>query len=117
MSPREAPATLFEAALGRLGDVLTPGSFLEATPESLVVAEAGGFTPVELWTRAWEQPGDPDRLVARAESVSVVGSLPPADKERVLDRVRHLADTHPDLAGRARFPFPYTTRVYRCRRR
>jgi diguanylate cyclase (GGDEF)-like protein/PAS domain S-box-containing protein len=36
------PATLFEAALGRLGDVLTPGSFLEATPESLVVAEAGG---------------------------------------------------------------------------
>ena len=33
----------------------------------------------------------------------------PADKERVLDRIRHLADTHPDLAGRARFPFPYTT--------
>jgi diguanylate cyclase (GGDEF)-like protein/PAS domain S-box-containing protein len=35
-------ATLFEAALGRLSDVLTPGSFLEATPESLVVAESGG---------------------------------------------------------------------------
>ena len=35
-------ATLFEAALGRLSDVLTPGSFLEATPESLVVAETGG---------------------------------------------------------------------------
>ena len=34
--------TLFEAALGRLADVLTPGSFLEATPESLVVAETGG---------------------------------------------------------------------------
>jgi diguanylate cyclase (GGDEF)-like protein/PAS domain S-box-containing protein len=34
--------TLFEAALGRLSDVLTPGSFLEATPESLVVAETGG---------------------------------------------------------------------------
>jgi hypothetical protein len=52
--------------------------------------------------------------VARAESVSVVGSLPPAEKEVVLDRVRDLARTHPDLAGRARFPFPYTTRVYRC---
>jgi len=36
------PATLFEAALGRLSDVLTPGSLLEATPESLVVAETGG---------------------------------------------------------------------------
>ncbi len=35
-------ATLFEAALGRLSDVLTPGSFLEATPESLVVAETDG---------------------------------------------------------------------------
>ena len=34
--------TLFEAALGRLSDVLTPGAFLEATPESLVVAETGG---------------------------------------------------------------------------
>lgn len=82
-----------------------------------VIADAGGFTPVELWTHAWEQPFDPDLLVARAESVSVVGSLPPADKQRVLDRVRRLAETHPDLAGRHRFPFPYTTRVYHCRRR
>jgi hypothetical protein len=49
--------------------------------------------------------------------VSVVGSLPPADKQRVLDRVRNLAATHPDLAGRDRFPFPYTTRVFRCRLR
>ena len=72
---------------------------------------------LELWTHDWLQPCDPDLLVARAESVSVVGSLPPADKQRVLDRVRHLADTHPDLAGRSSFPFPYTTRVYRCRRR
>jgi SAM-dependent methyltransferase len=82
-----------------------------------LVAEAGGFTPVELWTHGWEQACDPDLLVARAESVSVVGSLAPADKQRVLDRIRRLAATHPDLAGRARFPFPYTTRVYRCRRR
>ncbi|HEX6570217.1 MAG TPA: methyltransferase domain-containing protein, partial [Acidimicrobiales bacterium] len=72
-----------------------------------VIAAAGGFTPVELWTHAWEQPCDPALLVARAESVSVVGSLPPADKQRVLDRVRRLADTHPALAGRDRFPFPY----------
>jgi hypothetical protein len=78
-----------------------------------VVAEAGGFAPVELWSHAWEQPSDPDLLVARAESVSVVGSLPPEDKARVLDRIRDLAATHPDLAGRDRFPFPYVTRVWR----
>jgi SAM-dependent methyltransferase len=82
-----------------------------------LVAAAGGFTPVELWEHEWEQPCDPDLLVARAESVSVVGALPAEDKARVLDRVRRLAATHPALAGRARFPFPYTTRVYRCRRR
>ncbi len=82
-----------------------------------VVAGAGGFAPVEVWGHAWEQPCAPDLLVARAESVSVVGALAPADRQRVLDRVRHLARTHPDLAGRDRFPFPYTTRVWRCRRR
>jgi SAM-dependent methyltransferase len=108
----------------QFGDLLVDGPHAERPYDSYydvdyaaVVAEAGGFTPLELWTQAWEQPCDPDLLVARAESVSVVGSLPPADKERVLDRIRHLADTHPDLAGRSRFPFPYTTRVYRCRRR
>ena len=42
MATLREPATLFEAALGRLSDVLTPHSLLEATPESLVVAETGG---------------------------------------------------------------------------
>jgi diguanylate cyclase (GGDEF)-like protein/PAS domain S-box-containing protein len=42
MSSVGQPETLFEAALGRLADVLTPGSLLEATPESLVVAESDG---------------------------------------------------------------------------
>jgi SAM-dependent methyltransferase len=103
------------------GDLLVDGPDLERPYDSYydvdyagLVADAGGFTPVELWTHDWDQPCDPDLLVARAESVSVVGSLPPDDKQRVLDRIRHLAATHPALAGRDRFPFPYTTRVYRC---
>jgi hypothetical protein len=53
--------------------------------------------------------------VARAESVSVVGALSEDERARVLGRVRDLADTHPDLAGRPTFEFPYVTRVYRCR--
>jgi SAM-dependent methyltransferase len=102
------------------GDLLVDGPDMERPYDSYydvdyaaVVAGSGGFAPVELWSHAWEQPSDPDLLVARAESVSVVGSLPPEDKARVLDRVRHLAETHPDLAGRDRFPFPYVTRVWR----
>jgi SAM-dependent methyltransferase len=105
----------------RFGDLLVDGPDAERPYDSYydvdygaLVAADGGFTPLELWTHDWEQPSDPDLLVARAESVSVVGNLPTADKARVLDRIRHLAATHPDLAGRAAFPFPYTTRVYRC---
>jgi SAM-dependent methyltransferase len=108
----------------QFGDLLVDGPDAERPYDSYydvdypaVVAASGAFTPLDLWAHDWEQPCDPDLLVARAESVSVVGSLPPADKERVLDRVRALAATHPALAGRAQFPFPYTTRVYRCRRR
>jgi SAM-dependent methyltransferase len=106
------------------GDLLVDGPDLERPYDSYydvdyaaVVADAGGFTPVELWSHDWDQPCDPDLLVARAESVSVVGQLPPGDKQRVLDRVRNLAATNPALAGRDRFPFPYTTRVFRCRLR
>lgn len=104
------------------GDLLVDGPDAERPYDSYydvdyaaLVASAGGFTPVELWAHAWEQPCDPDLLVARAESVSVVGALADAERARVLDRVRELARTHPDLAGRGSFGFPYVTRVYRCR--
>ena len=36
------------------------------------------------------------------------------DCEEAIELAR---ETHPDLAGRSSFPFPYVTRVYRCRRR
>jgi hypothetical protein len=81
-----------------------------------VVDAAGGFGPVQEWSFAWSQPCDPELLVARAASVSVVAALPVEERHEVLERVRRLAATHPDLAGRPVFPFPYTTRVFWCRR-
>jgi diguanylate cyclase (GGDEF)-like protein/PAS domain S-box-containing protein len=42
MASVRQPDTLFQAALGRLTDLLSPGSLLEATPESLLVAETDG---------------------------------------------------------------------------
>jgi diguanylate cyclase (GGDEF)-like protein/PAS domain S-box-containing protein len=42
MASVREPGTLFQAALGRLADLLSPGSLLEATPESLLVAETDG---------------------------------------------------------------------------
>ena len=72
---------------------------------------------MQVWHHAWDQPFDEDLLVARAESVSVVGTMAPDERVEVLGRVRDLARTHPDLAGRPTFGFPYTTAVWRTTRR
>lgn len=72
------------------------------------------YTPVEVWSHQWEQPCDEELLLARTESISVVGVLSDERRRAVLVRVRQLVRTHPDLAGRAWFGFPYTTRVWRC---
>jgi hypothetical protein len=55
--------------------------------------------------------------VARAASISVVASLPAAERDEVLRRIAELAATHPDLAGRPVIDFPYVTRVLWCHRR
>jgi ubiquinone/menaquinone biosynthesis C-methylase UbiE len=80
-----------------------------------LIRVAGGFGSVETWSHHWEQPCDEDLLVARTESVSVVGTLLAHDRVAALERVRRLVRTHPDLAGRPWFGFPYTTKVWRCR--
>lgn len=103
------------------GDLITDGerpydSYYEVDYAALIAA-SGGFGPVEVWSHHWEQPCDEELLVARTESVSVVGTFLEHDREAVLERTRQLVRTHPDLAGRAWFGFPYTTRVWRCRAR
>ena len=106
------------------GDLLVDGEGMERPYDSYyevdygeVVASAAPslFGPMETWDHAWEQPCDEELLVTRAESVSVVGLLAEPERLIVLDRARDLARTHPDLAGRPWFGFPYVTRVWRCR--
>lgn len=110
----------------QFGDMLVDGdagvaerpydSYYDVDYAALVAAAAPRvFTPVEVWEHTWEQPCDEELLVARAASMSVVGLLDEADRTEVLGRVRELARTHPDLAGRPWFGFPYVTRVWRCR--
>lgn len=96
------------------GDLERPYDMYYDVDYAAVVAKAGGYTPVELFAIDWLQPFDEELLVARAASVSVVGALADDEREVVLDRVRRLARTHPDLAGRDQFGFPYTTRVFWC---
>jgi SAM-dependent methyltransferase len=57
---------------------------------------------------------DEERLVERVASVSYIAVLPEKERLVVLDEVRQLARSHPDLAGRDRFDLPYVTDLYWC---
>lgn len=80
------------------------------------IAAAGGYTPVEVATFRHEQELDEELLVERVRSQSWIGAMAPAEQEAVLDQVRDLTRTHPDLAGRDRFSLPYDTEVRTCHR-
>ncbi len=98
------------------GDLPRPYDSYDDVDYAAIVAGADGFGPLEVWHVDWEQPVDEELLVDRAASVSVVGALPADERAVVLARVRDLARTHPELAGRAHFGFPYRTAVHWCRR-
>lgn len=56
-------------------------------------------------------------LCERVSSTSFIAVLPDDAHARVMDEVATLARTHPDLAGRDVFPFPYITEIHLFRRR
>lgn len=60
---------------------------------------------------------DTERLVDLVASRSQTILLGAAEREALLERVRRLAATHPDLAGSATFDLTYVTDVWRYTRR
>jgi len=79
------------------------------------IAASGRFTAAERRVIPWAQTVDADLLVRRAASTSFVSALPDDTRAAVLDEVRDLARTHPDLRGKDQFGFPYLTTVFWCR--
>jgi len=75
------------------------------------------FTDVLRTDVRWEHVLAPEDLVRLAGTRSYALVLPPDEREALLERVRTLVTTHPDLAGLDRVPVPYVTRVYTARRR
>ena len=71
-----------------------------------------GWGQVELRRFHHEVEMDADSLVALIATYSYVTLRP--DAEDVYAAVRELTRTHPDLAGRDRFPLPYVTTAYRA---
>jgi len=59
----------------------------------------------------------PSEISDRAATVSSIAALPDGERERVLDRFRELAATHPDIRGRSTVTLPYVTKVYWTERR
>lgn len=81
------------------------------------VAGDGGYGPVTVAQFRYEQELDEEALVERVVSQSWIAAMADAEQEALLDRVRQLARSHPDLAGRATFVMPYDTEVTICHRR
>ncbi|HEV2010877.1 MAG TPA: methyltransferase domain-containing protein [Candidatus Limnocylindria bacterium] len=75
------------------------------------------FGPLQQREIEYAQILSPGEIVDRAATVSSIASLPNAERERVLDRFRDLAATHPDIRGRATVTLPYLTKVYWTERR
>lgn len=70
------------------------------------------FAGLERAEFAHDQWLDADSLVGLVATYSYVRLS--AQREDVLAQVRDLAEHHPDLVGRERFPLPYDTVVYRA---
>lgn len=63
------------------------------------------------------QPLDAEGLVERYASASYLAVLEDAERTDVLERIRRLAQVHPDLVGRPSFDLPYITDLYWTSRR
>ena len=73
---------------------------------------SGRFSPVGDGSFPNPMSVTPEQLVDRVASISFVAAAGPAERGEVLNDVRGLIATHPDLVGRERIMFPYRTDVY-----
>lgn len=69
------------------------------------------FAPLGEHEFTHTQELDLDGLLERVASISYISALPLQERYAVLNEVRELAATHPDLAGKSVYLFPYRTLV------
>lgn len=87
--------------------------FLHLDVEAIV--HAAGFDAAPPWSHRWDDDFDAARLDRWVDSLGIAGGLCRDRRDAVRTRVEHMVRTHPDLAGRDRFPFPFTTQIWSCR--
>lgn len=81
------------------------------------VFPAPGFEPLRERSFPHAHVGPPEQVIVdRVASVSFIAALDEATRAGVLDQVRRLIASTPELAGRASVAMPYITRAYWCNR-
>ncbi|KYF85913.1 methyltransferase [Sorangium cellulosum] len=75
------------------------------------------FAPIGEHEFTHAQELDLDGLLERVASISYIAALPLKERYSVLNEVRDLAGTHPELAGKSAYLFPYRTQVASYERR
>lgn len=80
------------------------------------VFPAAGFGALQERSFRHAHSGPPEVVIVdRVASVSFIAALDGPARDAVLDEVRALVATTPELAGRATVTMPYITRAYWCR--
>lgn len=72
------------------------------------------FSPVYGWYQPYSFPGDRNMILNRILSTSVIFSLPQSEKDRIISKLNHLIDHHPEFEQSrktGKFEVPYITHV------
>ena len=80
------------------------------------LGERSGFGPLHAGTFHHDQRCPPDGVIDRFRGVSHIASLPPDERDAVLDELRVLIATHPETRGRDELSLPYRVDAYWCER-
>jgi MOSC domain-containing protein YiiM len=75
------------------------------------------FEPLQLATFDYVQRGGVETIVDRVASISYVAAMPDERRFAVLDEVRQLLASHPDMAGKDVIELPYKAEVFWARPR
>jgi SAM-dependent methyltransferase len=100
-----------------LGAILRQSDGAHAVSSNVSAAPRVGppFGQLERRDIAWVHHLSPGALVDMVSSRSYVSTMSPADREKLLNDLRHLMRTHPALAGAGEIALPYVTRCWRTR--
>ena len=100
-----------------LGAILRQSDGAHAVSSNVSAAPRVGppFGQLERRDVGWVHRLSPDALVDMVSSRSYVSTMPPGDRETLLNDLRHLMRTHPSLAGTGEIALPYVTRCWRTR--